>query len=208
MVGGIDTGVHLHVVDDSVGQSLQSVLNVQHELVQTVSATSTASIRVEVNRKCGEGLVQLTLEGQSKGAVAVLVVLQIALVGQEVQLLDLVLMGVQQVVSLVHDIITVLAQSLGAINITILGVALTAASLVAVPAVVWESVGVLGKETVNAGHSVLVISLDLSERHVLNILAAAMTGAIIRTGSSLAALAFISGEALAFTGASVANTLI
>jgi hypothetical protein len=69
-------------------------------------------------------------------------------------------------------------------------------------------VGILRKEITVARNKVLVISRNLGKGQVLNVLASAVAGAVIGAGSSLAALALISGEAFTLTGTSVADTLV
>jgi len=208
----IHGGVHLNLVNHTVGESLQAVLDVQHKLVQAIGREAVDVVEatgggIEVNRESGESLVELGLEGQGEGLV--LVTEAVAAVRLEHELLNLVLLGAQQVISLVHNIGAELAQSLGAVHISVLGVAFAATGLVIVPAVVVVCLGVLGKEVTSLlDGQVGVISRHLGERQVLNIFASAVAGAIIGAGSSLASLALISGEAFALTGTSVADTLV
>lgn len=109
------------------------------------------------------------------------------------------------VLALVHNVSAVGAHALGAIIVTVLRVADAATSLVAIPAEVVESVGILTEERPVASVGSGVHGSGL-EGHVLDVSAATVAGAIIGAGSALAALALIAGEALALTSIAVANT--
>jgi hypothetical protein len=101
----------------------------------------------------------------------------------------------------IHDVGTVVAHALGAIIITVLRVALTGSGLGFVPVAVDEGGGVSA-----VGVRGRVIEGDSLEGKVLNVLALAVTTAIIRASSTLASLSFKSGKALALTAITVANT--
>ena len=207
----IDGSVHLDLVNHAVRKSLEAVLDVQDKLMEAIRREAVDGVEatgggIEVNRESGEGLVELGLESKGEGSVEVAE--GISAVGLEDQLLHLVLLRRQKVVSLVHNIGAKLAQSLGAIHIAVLGVTFAATGLVIVPTVIVVGVGVLRKEVAALLDGIGVVRRHLGKRQVLNIFASAVAGAIIGAGSSLASLALISGEAFALTGASVADTLV
>jgi len=100
----------------------------------------------------------------------------------------------------VKNVVTVGAHSLGAVEVTVQGIAHASALLVAVPVVVSEGLG-LSKETLRG-----VIVPGGSVVEVLDVLASTVTGAVVGAGSALAALALIAIEALALTSVTAANT--
>jgi hypothetical protein len=117
-----------------VGQFLERLLDVQDELFQPVDVAQTALEVVEGDGDGGVGLVELGLEGECECLVLESRVVRhgvrggsaVRVVGPEGDLLHLVLLRLQQVVSLVHHVVAVHAQALGAVHVAELGVALAA----------------------------------------------------------------------------------
>lgn len=200
--GDVDSGlqhtdvraVHLDLVNDSVGQTLQSSLDSQDEGVEV------RGISVVLNGDGGEGLVQSGGEGQSEGVVIIDVRLSIR---DEQNRLHLVLSRGSHIQALIHDISTELAHSLGAIDISVFRVADAATSLGTIPLVVGEGLGLLLDEV-----SVLPVLGNRGIGHVLDISAASVARAIVGASSSLASTTLIAGEALALTTVTVADTSV
>jgi len=103
----------------------------------------------------------------------------------------------------IHHIIPVGAKAFGAINITILGIANAGTSLLVVPLIQAKGLNVLDKLTL-----LVTIERRVSITKRLNVLAGTVTRAIIGAGGSLASFAFVSLEALALTGLTVADSLV
>jgi len=85
-----------------------------------------------------------------------------------------------------------LAHALRAVDIAVLGVAYTATGLAPIPGVIVKGSGILVRKIV-----IVVVVRDGGVRHILDVGASTVTGAVIGAGSSLAALALVTGEALA-----------
>jgi exoribonuclease II len=77
-----------------------------------------------------------------------------------------------------------------------------------IPSIVVEGVRVLLKEIAVSWNQILEICGHCHVRHILNILASAVSRAVIRTRSSLASLAFISRETFALASSAVANSTV
>jgi len=185
--GDLDTVNHL------VGKHEESQLNIIGELIviETIRVTHD-------NGDGGEGLVQLGLEGKSESLGVD--VLSLNLGETELHTLNVLGQGKILVDSVVKNVVTVGAHSLGAVKVTVQGVTHAGALLVAVPVVVGEGLG-LSKETL-----LRVIVPGGSIVQVLDVLAGTVAGAIVGTGSALAALALIAIEALALASVTTANT--
>jgi len=116
----------------------------------------------------------------------------------------LVLSSDGQCLSLVHNVGTIRAHALGAVNITIFRITDATTSFSLVPLVVVEGFSSLLTELT----LLEVVSCNGSIRHILDILATTMARAVIRAGSSGASTAFITREAFAFTRVAVADTTV
>jgi hypothetical protein len=106
---------------------------------------------------------------------------------------------------LVHNIIAHHAHTLGAVNITPLRVTLTSTGLAGIPVLVGitERVGLLREEA----PSIELLGGRL-ERQIFDVLAASVAGAVVGASGACTSLAFISREAFAFSGVTVADTAI
>jgi hypothetical protein len=93
------------------------------------------------------------------------------------------------------------AHALGAINISILGVANTAAYLTVIKAIVSESLLKLVEL------KVLVRELSGTKSKLIDVLASSMSGAVIRARGALASLSFVTVEAFTLARITVAKTL-
>jgi hypothetical protein len=188
--------VDLNGVNNSVGQSQESILDGNNKIM----GGSVAAL--ELNRSGGEGLVQLGLEGKGKSLATEGIDIGVVV---EPDVLDLVLLCLVEVITLVHHIIAPGAEALRAVNITELGVADAGTSLLVVPLVEGGGFDVLDEL---AAESIGAVEGAVGKAKGLDVLAGSVAGAIIGAGSSLASLAFVSLEALAFTGTTVADTLV
>jgi hypothetical protein len=106
---------------------------------------------------------------------------------------------------LVHDVITVHAHALGAINISPLGVTDTTSGLLSIPVLVsiTEAVSLLLEE----GPGIELLG-GTSEWKVLNVLATSVTRAVVGTSSTGTSLTFISREALTFTRITITDATV
>jgi len=111
----------------------------------------------------------------------------------------------EHVFTLIHNICAIHAHALGAIHITPFRVTLATASLGCIPVLVSfsESIGILWEEI--ATEELLWGRL---EGEVLDVLATTVARAVIGAGSAGTTLAFVTREALAFTGIAITNTAV
>jgi hypothetical protein len=179
-------GGHRHTIDHVVGELHESILHV-------VSKSEVA--RGEVNRGGGESLVDLRLEGKSKGVRR-----RERREGFHTESLNLVEKSVGEVQSLIHDIVGLGAHSSRAIHIGVVRVAEATSSLLHVPLV--ESEVVLGSLVNRA----IIVTPHRAKGEVFEVFASAVTRAVIGAGGSLAAFASVTFEAFAFTSRSIADT--
>merc|ERR1719183_1321853 len=140
---------------------------------------------VDLNGDGGVGLVKARLEGQSKGSAS------LRGLGGERDSLCLVLKLIQLVQTAVHHVVTMRAHALGAVNISVLGVADTAADLSMVKAVEGERLSELVEL------KVLVGKLRSAKGEVIDVLAGTVPRAVIGARSALASLSFVAVKALA-----------
>jgi len=185
--------VDFNSVNNAVRETHKSLLHIQNHIVNTDTCIW------EYNGDGGEGLVQLALESQSESLSVKTG--QHASIFSERNLLHLVFLGSNHIVTLVHDISGIWAHSLGAINIAVLRIANAASGSGLVPGVVREGIWFLEEEV-----STNKIHGDSLVGHVFNVGALSVSRAIVRADSSRTSLAFIAGETFAFTTVAVANS--
>jgi hypothetical protein len=173
-------------------------------VISSTTSTSRAN-SIEDNRTSCEGLVELTLEGKGKGTGVGLVSPVDTMVVLEEKVLGVVSWLVSDILAVIHDIIAIRTHALGAINISPLGIADATTGLLFVPVVVVKLVSLLNEVggAIRGGF----VEGGGSELHVLDVLALAVTGAIIRASGTLASLTLVSGEALARASVAIADTL-
>lgn len=196
--GNTDTG------DDLVGEGKKSKL----DIVSKVGELSSSS--VHSNGDGGEGLVQLGAERKSESLTIELSSEITAVLGvilsDELKSLDLVLVSIKEHLTLVEDISGIGAHALGAISISPLRIAEAATGLSLIPTVVVEGVGRVSP-AVTSGRGVDGVSKRTGVAKILNVLASAVTGAVVGARGTLATLALVTLEALAFSGLTIADTL-
>lgn len=186
--------VDLNIVDHSVGQLEEGVLNGEDKLV------GVSVFRLENNRSGAESLVQLGLEGQGESVAVEFV--DVVLV-DEPQALHLVLERLGAVNSSVHHIVTIGAEALGAVHIAVFGVTHAGAGFLVVPLVEGEGLHVLHELA-----TLVSVEGAVGIAEGLDVLAGAVAGAVVGAGGSLAALALVALEALALAGLSVADAFV
>lgn len=184
--------VDLDLVNDAVGQLHEGLLDVDHKVMEGCTVVDDWS--------CGKGLVKSTLEGNAKG-----ITIQGKIIGDkirsEMKLLHLIFGGGILVISNVHDVSSIWAHTLGAINVTIFSIANTSACLGHVPIVVSKCLHVLSE------CRGWVIIRNRLESKILDVSTLPVTRTITWARSTLAAFAFISWKTFAVAGVAIANTL-
>lgn len=159
------------------------------------------SIGEIIDGEGGEGLVKFALESECEGLPGQ--ARNDNVISLEVDSLGLVFSRSEQILALIHNIVSILAESLGTVYISVFGVADTAAGLGVVPSVVSEFFGILRKEV-----AVFIVSIHISIRHIFNVGATSVAGAVVGAGGSLTSFAFISREAFTFARGAVADTSV
>jgi len=187
-------GMDLNSINYSVRQLQKGILNLLNKVCRVSGG------RLECNRSSSKGFIKLGLEGKGKRFS---IQLGKIIFVSKADVLNLVLQNLVQVVSLIHQIITPRAQTLRAINVTILGVADASTGLLVVPLTEREGVDIGIELSEN-----LAIERAVGMAKSLNVLAVSMAGAIIGASGSLASLSFVSLKAFAFTSNTVADTLV
>jgi hypothetical protein len=189
--------VNIDTINDSVGETQESEL----DIVLQVFIIS----HVHGDGEGGEGLVALRLEGKSE-CLAVLITSSVSntilgvLNEVEDDFLSVDVLVSEKVISHIKDISAVGADTLGAVNIAIGGIADASTGLVVVPVTESESLGGLLDRLVRE------LSTRRGVSQILNVLAGAVARAVVGAGGALAALALIAIEASALASLAVADT--
>jgi hypothetical protein len=185
------TSGYLAVIDNLVGQVEKGKSDVIREIGQAISRV------VKHNGVSSKSLIESGNEGQGKSLAGQR--RHEAVLGLENQLLNLVLLRHKQVLAISKGVSSVRAESLGAVNVSVLSIADAATGLGFVPPVVVQSLGIASEVLL------VIVSVDSHEFHILDVLAGTMTRAQVRAGGSVASFTFVALEALAKTSATVAD---
>jgi hypothetical protein len=187
----VSGGSHTHTVNDTVRKLEKSQLYIMNKIIEVGV--------IEDNGVGGESLVQPGLEGQREGLRAQCFNLVDSL---DTNLLNLIFEVLKQVIPNIQDIIAIWAHALGAIHIAIGCITYTATNFASIPSTIIEGLGIRNKVLVS------VVVPGSGEPHVLDVLTGAVTRAIVGASSTLAAFAFISIKALAFSSFTVTDTTV
>lgn len=197
--GGVEINRYSAVVNDFVWQTTKSKLDFPSQGFLGVVQMVDWWVH-QVDWIGGEGFVQLGGEGNGERLATVVGIVQCA-INIEHNLLDVDILVEGEGVADSQHISAVWAHALRAVNVAVLRIADASSGLLGVPAMVGEGLGV-GKELVVD----VVLVPDVAVGHVLDVFAGAVTRAVVWTGGAMARLAFVSIEALAESGRSVADT--
>jgi hypothetical protein len=181
------------LINDFVGKGKKSQMHIVAKLSGICSTLGGDGIG-------GESLIEAALKSEGKGLSCGAVKLILLL--NKGNVLSLSLLIEQKVISNIQNVIAMGAHSLGAVNISVLGITHTLSVLLGVPFFVRDSVVGVRFEVRNTS-----LTVHSSKGKIVKVLASSMARAIIRAGSSGAGLAFVAIKALAKTGGTITDSL-